>query len=108
MAEFIWPAKKVYTKIIKYPTLITTFESGKEQRRNKGEPRRRWILGFMKEETDADNIWQFYNDRKGEFEAFDWITPEGELVRARFANEFEMTDQYRLQFDFTLEFIEVL
>jgi phage-related protein len=50
-------------------------ESGKEQRRSKGLPRRKFTLKFDKTTNyndDAQEIWDFFRARKGRFEKFLW------------------------------------
>lgn len=76
---------------IQYKTLVTQFESGKEQRRSKGSPRRKFTLQFDKATTtsdDAQDIWDFFCARKGKYEKFlwDYEKPDGtiEEVTVRF------------------------
>jgi Phage-related protein len=67
---------------------ITEFESGKEQRADKGPSPREWALSFGGTRDYIDRIVAFYNARKGPFEAFQW-TPPGEsiAVTVRFKDE---------------------
>src|SRR5690606_39198395 len=58
-----------------FRTLITQFESGKEQRRAKGSPRRRFELTFRKDQVDANELWSFYQARKGAYGVFLWSNP---------------------------------
>jgi len=86
---FRWPCDpSQIQESIRYRTLITQFESGREQRRAKGTPRRRWTLRFRKDQVDADEIWAFYQARKGAFEAFLWTNPlDGQTYTVRFERD---------------------
>ena len=59
---------------VKYETLITTYESGKEQRRTKiSTPQRAFNMRFSKAlitDGTADGIWNFFKARKGKGEGF--------------------------------------
>jgi len=90
--------------------LITDFESGKEQRREKSPARRRFSLPFSQLRTQVDEIIEFYNNRAGPTEPFIWehyIT--GEEIVVRFANE-TLTRQHFFDVgsEFSLELVELL
>jgi len=110
LPEFIWPAHRVRTEDIKYNTLITKFESGKEQRRSKGSPKRKFQLKFEKQETPADEIYNFFKARKGKFEVFNWTHPRtGEVIKVRFGvDKLSREVFYDLMFKFGLPLVEVL
>ena len=59
---------------VKFLTLITTYESGKEQRRTKiATPQRSFSMQFSKALINdglTDNIWNFFKARKGMGEGF--------------------------------------
>lgn len=59
---------------IKYLTLITEFENGKEQRRSKwAYPLREYRLKLKwYSETNMNTIWDFYIARKGAYDSF-WV-----------------------------------
>src|SRR5690606_11141767 len=62
---FLWvPDMSQVHEEIHFNTLITTFETGREQRRTKGLPRRSWTLRFRRDEVDANVIWDFYVARR--------------------------------------------
>lgn len=75
LEKFNYQANKSYKDGIEFNTLVTEFESGKEQRRAKGLPRRIFTLEFEKSTTtssEAQAIWDFFVARKGKFEPFLW------------------------------------
>lgn len=91
LETFDYDYNRAWEEGIEYTTLITQMESGKEQRRSKGEPRRTFRLTFEKSNTssdDAQDIWDFYKARLGRFEPFyfPWVDAEGneEDVKVRF------------------------
>lgn len=53
-------------------TLITDFESGKEQRKKKWAfPKRKVNIPYnLIHESEIENVWDFYHDRSGAYEAF--------------------------------------
>ncbi|RLA87311.1 MAG: hypothetical protein DRG40_00685 [Deltaproteobacteria bacterium] len=60
-----------------WKTLITDFESGKEQRRRRWAfPKRKVRIKFSPlQETEARTLWEFYHARQGAFEAFWFVWP---------------------------------
>lgn len=95
---------------ITFRTLITQFESGKEQRRSKGTPRRSWNLRYRKNASDASDLWSFYVARRGAYESFEWLNPvDGQTYKVRFARD-QLTREvlWRLAFNFGVELIEVI
>jgi len=57
--------------------LVTDFESGSEQRRKVWSfPKRRVQLAFnVITQSDLRQIWQFFSDRNGSYEEFDFYIP---------------------------------
>jgi len=111
MERFIWPCDpSQITESIQFRTLITLFESGREQRRSKGTPRRRWTLRFRKDQVDADAIWSFYVDRRGAYEAFLWTNPiDGRTYTVRFEQDIlSRTVMWKVLFEYGLSLIEVV
>lgn len=85
MATFSYMPYWVYEYTTDHNVLISTFESGREQRRYKGVRPRKWKLVFRQIPSTIDNIVAFFNERKGAYEKFDWIPPGGSSsIRARF------------------------
>ena len=86
------------TVFISYPlsvketwkTLITDFETGKEQRRRKWAFPKRQVGGINYQRIDpADfkDIWAFYNARKGAYESFYFYVPEPDYWFGEFIGE---------------------
>lgn len=107
---FDFTANKVYDDEIEFYTLVTKFESQREQRRGKGSPRRRFSLVFEKKETDADAIRSFFEDRKGRLEPFLWEHPRtGEEITVRFdIDKLSRKVEYDVLFKHGLPIKEVL
>lgn len=111
MAVFTWKCDPSNIKEgIQFNNLITEFESGREQRRAKGVPRRTWKLTFKKDQADADAIWNFYVARKGTFEPFSWISPiDGKTYNVRFMQDsLERSALWKVLYNFGLDLIEVI
>lgn len=114
--KFDFSYKRAYQDEIVYNTLVTKFENGKEQRRAKGSPRRKFYLEFDKANTtssDAQAIWDFFVARKGKYEAFlwDYTKADGstEEVKVRFNHDNLKRDVFMdLLYEHGLEFIEVI
>src|SRR5690606_12791935 len=108
---FVWPCDSArIEESIQFRTLITRFESGREQRRAKGSPRRRWELRFRKDQVDADELWTFYVARRGAYEPFLWENPvDGQAYLVRFERDnLSRTVLWRAAFEYGLGLIEVL
>lgn len=93
MATFTYTPYIVYEHITEHNVLVSTFESGKEQRRYKGAKPRKWNLTFRDTVNTINNIVNFYNTRKGNYETFTW-TPPGQdtQITARFdANSLQIS-----------------
>jgi len=91
-----------------FQTAITRFESGREQRRARGLPRRRWRLRFRKGEADANDIWDFYVAMNGPFEPFLWGNPvDHKAYWVRFADILTRRAMWRAVYEFGIELVEV-
>ena len=116
LAKFTWQANRAWQDGIKFNTLITQFESGKEQRRSKGLPRRIFRLQFEKQnlsKNDAQEIWDFFVARKGRYEAFLWDYQKAdgtiEEVTVRFDMDVLERDVFMgIIYSHGLTFIEVI
>jgi uncharacterized protein (TIGR02217 family) len=66
-----------FSKEIGYRTLISNFENGAEQRRNKwSQGKRQFTLTYKTLTlTEVTVIWDFFVARKGSFESFDYVDP---------------------------------
>ena len=79
MPQYIWESASEHN------VLITTFETGKEQRRYKGARPRQWNLTFKGNWATVSGVVDFFNARKGSYEAFIWLPPgETNSIYARF------------------------
>lgn len=77
--------------------LISNFESGIEQRRDKGPMPREWVLGFAGKEKILQ-FTAFYNARRGPVETFLWVPPGEETpVTVRFKDDSVQSAHYGLQ-----------
>jgi len=116
LAKFDFKYKNSWQDKIGYNTLVTKMESGKEQRRSKGLPRRKFTLTFDKTtnyNNDAQAMWDFFVARKGKFEPFyfDWKQPDGstEEVKVRFAQDSLSREAFlNKAYSYGLELIEVI
>ena len=127
LPKFEWTPQRAWTDSIIYNTLITTFESGKEQRRAKGPPKRVFKLQFSKKSTiegeglgeeeeytnEAHEIYEFFCEREGPLKPFEWdyLASDGEVetVTVRFGeDEFTRDTFLGLIYSFPLTFIEVI
>jgi len=85
---FTWRGSKDFTKQTEFVTLVTPFERGPEQRRNKQPKRRIFQLPFNQFESDAQDIRSFFEARQGRFDDFRWQNPDtGEVIKVRFGSD---------------------
>ncbi|MFW5916456.1 MAG: DUF2460 domain-containing protein [Bacteroidota bacterium] len=116
MEKFDFSYNRAWKDGIRYRTLISKMESGKEQRRGKGVGRRRFKLTFEKDtitSDDAQDIWDFFIARKGRLESFlwDYKKPDGsvEEVTVRFDMDFLERDAFLdLVYEHGVTLIEVI
>lgn len=77
--QYIWEVSSSHN------VLISTFESGKEQRRYKGAKPKEWRLNYRGSWSDISTVLTFYDARKGSYEAFNWTPPsETTAISVRF------------------------
>lgn len=91
LAKFDWNYNRIWEDETRYQTLVSQFESGREQRRGKGKLPRIFRLEFEKQtitKEDAHEIYEFFKARQGRLEPFHWdyIHSDGsvEEVKVRF------------------------
>lgn len=110
MADFSWRGDGEFTEEHQYKTLVTEFESGAEQRRNKQPKRRIFRLPFTQFETEANEILDFFDSQQGRLSSFTWEHPDtGEVINVRFLNDkLERARIEGVAHDFTIDLIEVL
>lgn len=106
---FIWlPDPARIEESVAFRTVVTRFESGKEQRRAKGLPRRRWRLQFRRGQVDINEMWSFYLAREGPVEPFLWEHPvSGEAHLVRFPERISRRALWRVVYETGLELVEV-
>ena len=75
--EFNFPVNAPLEEEVQWSTLITKYESGKEQRRKKwSQPKRVFSVNLKgKTKTVATQVWDFYNSRSGAFDTFYFQNP---------------------------------
>lgn len=75
--EFWWPVNEPFDEELNFNTLVTPFEDGKEQRRQKwSQPKRLYTISLRgKNKTDEDALWSFYQARAGAFDTFYFENP---------------------------------
>lgn len=88
MATFTWNPLFSWQHQTGRRVTITEFESGKEQRSDRGARPREWTLQFRDRWPVISQIVAFYEARKGPFETFQWTPPgTGGVVNVRFKDE---------------------
>jgi phage-related protein len=71
---FDFQYKRAFQVSVEWKTIVDDVYSGGEQRRNLWtQPRRKWVLEFSKNSTDTNAIMDFFNARRGRYEAFNWV-----------------------------------
>ena len=75
--EFWFPVNIPFSESVGHNTLITKYESGKEQRRKKWSVPKRTYSVELKAKTDivTTQLWNFYNSRSGAFDTFYFQNP---------------------------------
>jgi phage-related protein len=72
-ATFDFQYNKAYKVSSNWKTIVDEVYSGGEQRRNMWtNSRKKWSLEFDKNATDVSAILDFFDARKGRYEAFNW------------------------------------
>lgn len=95
MAVFDFPPLYALQYTTDHNVLISTFESGREQRRYKGVRPRKWKLGFREVPSRINQIVAFFNERKGAYEKFDWAPPGATSpIKVRFEENSLTTSYY--------------
>lgn len=116
LAKFDFTHKREWSDGIKFNTLVTQMDGGKEQRREKSPPRRFFIMQFEKStisNNDAQYIYDFFVARRGKLESFLWDYKKSdgsiEEVKVRFDQDaLEREAFLNLVYRFGLKMIEVL
>jgi phage-related protein len=118
LAKFDFKYKNAWEDEIGFNTLVTQFESGKEQRRSKGPANGKRLFRLTFDKTtnynnDAQAMWDFFIARKGRFESFlfDYKKADDtvEEVEVRFAKDSLSREAFlNKAYSFGLELIEVI
>lgn len=75
--EFIWDINIPFKEEVNWNTLVTRYEDGKEQRRQKwADPKRSYEITLKsRTDTESQQVWDFYNAREGAFGTFYFENP---------------------------------
>ena len=75
--EFSWAVNIPFVEQVDWNTLVTNYEDGKEQRRQKwSQPKRTFSISLKgRSDTDIDEIWAFYKAREGSYDTFYFVNP---------------------------------
>ena len=89
---------------------VTTFESGKEQRKYLNKKPTEWTLSFKTTYKEMMEIQSFYESCRGSFESFTWTDCySGQNKRVRFSiDDLEISTQWQKNGTFTIKLTEVL
>lgn len=111
MADFNYTCDKVVVETIVHSTLISSFENGYEQRRNKwANPLREFKLKFEnRTQAEMEDIRDFFLSKLGAYSSFTWENPnDGEEYTVRFEKDsLEITAIAYQIFSIEVRFVEV-
>jgi hypothetical protein len=121
-ATFSFQYSKSYKVTSKWNTIIDDVYSGGEQRRNMWtNSRKKWVLEFNKNEVDSQALMDFFDDRKGRYESFNWVWQathpitgekmggDGQTYTVRFDDDELNFDHLRLGYNkFQITLVEVV
>lgn len=73
---------------MQFSTTMTPESAGRQQAfANWETPRRQWNLEFSVDRLDLARLTSWFELRRGQHEAFDWVDPDGIIRRVRFAGD---------------------
>lgn len=90
MADWTLTNYQKVDEVVEYNTLITQFENGAEQRRNKwANPLRTFKLVYKnRPESEVDTLKTFHTSKKGAYTSFTFTNPNDSTdYTVRFAND---------------------
>lgn len=88
--KFTWVPEREPVERLIHKVLISEFESGKEQRRKKAPMKREFDLTFIREDSVGEAIWNFYKNKEGPLQSFEWDHPTTEdTLTVRFRDNLE-------------------
>lgn len=91
---FTWEPNFTWQSQLRRRVNITTFESGKEQRSDRGAAPREWTLSFSGNAATLNEIETFWAARKGPVESFLWTPPGAtSTITVRFKDDTLKSDR---------------
>lgn len=90
MADFTWDPDNRIGEDIKFKTLVSSFENGVEQRRNKwANPLRTFRLSFRSRDgVTYAAVRDFFITKKGSYSSFTWTNPADSVTyNVRFTDD---------------------
>lgn len=96
---FAWKPDFAWQPQFRRRVNITTFESGKEQRSDRGAAPREWALTFTGSAAELAEIEAFWNARKGPAESFLWTPPGAtSAITVRFKDDTLKSDRAGMKY----------
>lgn len=96
---FAWDPDFAWQPQFRRRVNITTFESGKEQRSDRGAAPREWALTFTGSAAELAEIEAFWNARKGPAESFLWTPPGAtSAITVRFKDDTLKSDRAGMKY----------
>ena len=96
---FAWEPDFAWQPQFRRRVNITTFESGKEQRCDRGAAPREWALTFTGSAAELAEIEAFWNARKGPAESFLWTPPGAtSAITVRFKDDTLKSDRAGMKY----------
>lgn len=96
---FAWEPDFAWQPQFRRRVNITTFESGKEQRSDRGAAPREWALTFTGSAAELAEIEAFWNARKGPAESFLWTPPDAtSAITVRFKDDTLKSDRAGMKY----------
>jgi phage-related protein len=111
MSDFTYTPDYMFDESPEWHTLISQFENGYEQRRNKwSAPIRKWRLLFKNRVTsEFEAVRDFFNGKLGAYTQFTWTNPNDSVeYNVRFDGDtMTFTNKTYGLYDYEIKFIEV-
>lgn len=96
---FIWEPDFTWQPQFRRRVNITTFESGKEQRSDRGAAPREWALTFTGSAAELAEIEAFWEARRGPVESFLWTPPGAtSTITVRFKDDTLKSDRSGMKY----------
>jgi phage-related protein len=111
MADFTTVPDFVLEEEAKFSTLVSQYENGYEQRRNKwANPLREWTLNFKnRTATELATVRDFFLAKKGIYTTFTWVNPLDSVEYTVRFREDSLKYTYKSYgiYDFSFNFVQV-